>query len=459
LKSSFERLSYSKFVLFLIASIFLCTFFTLKIWTTKKIIVEDSLCYYGYLPAATIYHDVTLSFLDSNENTPLKRIWATPFKGKGRIIKMSMGLSFLYSPFFFIAHYIAAPCFGYPQDGFCHPYQMLLCFSCLFYVFIGLFFLRKILLNYFSEIATSLALLVIFFGTNLEHYTFIEPLMSHGYNFFLFAAFIYYILKFIDKPDWINSIIIGISFGLIILIRPSNAIIVIFPFLIGVFSFKDILKRFTYFFSNFKYTITIIVCIILVWVPQIIYWYCITSHIFFYSYIDERFFFNHPHIIEGLFGYRKGLFIYTPIIALSFFGFILLKKKSSDLFMPIMLFTIINIYVVFSWWCWWYGGSFGLRAMIDSYCIFAIPLAALFDYSLKKIFLFIPILILLAFFIFLNLFQSWQSQICLIHWDSMSKDAYWEAFLKTKFPDDYNLLLSEPDYENARKYGVEKEQN
>jgi len=33
-----------------------------------------------------------------------------------------------------------------------------------------------------------------------------------------------------------------------------------------------------------------------------------------------------------------------------------------------------------SWWAWWYGGSFGLRAFIDSYSLLIFPLAALLSY-------------------------------------------------------------------------------
>ena len=121
--SHLTKLSFSKLTLILMSIIIIYLFFSIKIWKQKNVIENDVLCYYGYLPATFINHDVTLSFLDTNKNSPLHQVWTSAnFKGK-KVIKMSMGLSFLYSPFFFIAHYIAAPMFGYPQDGFCRPYQ------------------------------------------------------------------------------------------------------------------------------------------------------------------------------------------------------------------------------------------------------------------------------------------------------------------------------------------------
>ena len=59
--------------------------------------------------------------------------------------------------------------------------------------------------------------------------------------------------------------------------------------------------------------------VVLVWVPQMIYWNEMTGHWLYFSYgSDERFFFGDPAIIKGLFSYRKGLFIYTPLLLFAF---------------------------------------------------------------------------------------------------------------------------------------------
>jgi len=101
------------------------------------------------------------------------------------IFKMSMGLSMLNAPFFFLGH-IYAKTFGYESHGFSTPYKTAMIVGCLFYFFISLIILRKLLkqLN-FSEVTMAFTLFVITFGTNLFFYISIEPAMSHAYNFSL----------------------------------------------------------------------------------------------------------------------------------------------------------------------------------------------------------------------------------------------------------------------------------
>ena len=52
------------------------------------------------------------------------------------MIKMTMGMSILYSPFFFVAHGVALMS-GYPEDGFSEPYKVFLLLSAIFYLFVG----------------------------------------------------------------------------------------------------------------------------------------------------------------------------------------------------------------------------------------------------------------------------------------------------------------------------------
>ena len=107
---------------------------------------------------------------------------------------------------------------------------------------------------------------------------------------------------------------------------------------------------------------------------------------------------------------------------------------------------------MFSWWCWWYGGSYGSRPMIDSYGLMAFPLAALLENTLyRKLWLSAIITLLFSFLLYLNQFQLSQYCRCIIHWESMSKRAYWSVFLTDKVPDNYQQLLQPPNIENAKK--------
>ncbi len=104
----------------------------------------------------------------------------------------------------------------------------------------------------------------------------------------------------------------------------------------------------------------------------------------FYTYGDEGFFFSRPALLKGLFSWRKGWLLYTPMMALALTGFVFLKKRIPQAFWPLLIFTFANIWIITSWWSWWYGGSLGMRPMIDSYALLALPLAAFISGLLEK---------------------------------------------------------------------------
>jgi hypothetical protein len=166
--------------------------------------------------------------------------------------------------------------------------------------------------------------------------------------------------------------------------------------------------------------------------------------------MDEGFFFNSPHISDGLFSYRKGWFVYTPIMVFAVLGLFTMKKAAAAYRLPLILTLLVLIYVIFSWWCWWYGGSFGSRVMIDYYGLLALPLATFFQHTIyRSCWVKAMVSLLAVFFIFLNFFQMNQYTRSLLHYDSMSKDLYWSIFLTKNRPADYQDNMDIPDYTKA----------
>ncbi len=450
----------SKIVLFLLCITMIGSVFGLKRWsyaeTPSKIINWDVTSYYSYLPAAFVYHDITFEFI---KKFPEKKFgekheffYQTATNG-GKVAKFTMGAAIMYAPFFFIAH-LSAHLFNYEANGFSTPYEFFLAVSSLFYLLIGLYFLRKSVLLFFNETATSITIISIMLGTNLYYYSTNEPAMTHAYSFTLVSAFLYQFLQWYNNPNFRKAIFVGLLFGMIVLIRPVNCIIFLFPLLYGIYSKDTLLIKMNYIKLNSKHLILMGLTCFIVFIPQLIYWKYITGHWLFYSYLNESFFFSHPHIISGLFSYRNGWLIYSPIIILSIIGIFRLAINNKKLFLPVLSFLLINVYVAYSWWTWWYGGSFGSRPMIDTYPILALPMAAFFQtvFSKSRIISLSLITVVVAF-ISLNLFQSFQKRKGIIHFDAMTKEAYWYVFLKSDLSFDeriaYDKLLVHPDYDNA----------
>jgi 4-amino-4-deoxy-L-arabinose transferase-like glycosyltransferase len=332
--------------------------------------------------------------------------------------------------------------------------------SSLFYLCFGFIFLKKILKPHFRDGIIALTILAIGLGTNLFYFSTREAVLSHAYNFSLFACFIYLMIRWYEKSSIRRTIGLGILLGLISLIRPTNILILLFFLLYGIGSVREIPGRILFFIKKYPLILLMLLMVFLIWLPQFLYWKSVSGKYLFYSYRDEGFFFQNPQIIKGLFGYRNGWLLYTPMMIFAFLGLPVIYKKLRPFFAGILVFMFFNIWIVLSWWCWWYVG-FGNRAFIESYALLAIPLSAFFSIILKKkLFVKIPFFALFVFFVFLNIFQSFQYINGAIHFDSMNKAAYWENFCKTKPTGTYWQLLTKPDYEKAVKgiYRIEQKE-
>ncbi len=435
-------------VLIVSASSLYLTFNTGRFKTPSKIIAWDVISYYSYLPATFIEKDYKLTFLKDFEH-----YWPETTEDGAYVIRTTMGLSIMYSPFFFIAHWLA-PEFGFEADGFTQPYALALILSSIFFVFLGFLFLRKLLLKYYSDLVVGIVLLIIGLGTNLFWYTTIAAPMSHAYSFALFAIFLYLTEKWHRKISLKNSVLLGLVFGLISLIRPTNSLIILVFAFYKVSNFRTFKEKFILFRNNFLQLFIIAFFAFLVCLPQFLYWKSLTGEFLYFSYgSDQNFFFQNPKIFKVLFSFRKGWLVYTPVMIFALLGFILMvKTETKQYLLAILLFTAINIYVISSWWCWWYGGGFGMRALIESYALFAIPLAAFFSWLLKqklkkRIFLLLPVIMISL----QSAFHTVQYYYGAIHWDSMTKEAYFDSFWRSKRSEDFKNKIKPPDYEAAKK--------
>ena len=121
-------------------------------------------------------------------------------------------------------------------------------------------------------------------------------------------------------------------------------------------------------------------------------------------------------------------------------------------FFPVIITFAICMYVFFSWWCWWYGGSFGMRPMIDISGLLAVPFALFLSQAskAKKIWK-NTTMGLTIFLLVLNLFYYEKVLNASIHWDATSKKAFWSSFYSIHPTGNYWSLLEPYDYEKAKK--------
>jgi hypothetical protein len=449
---------------FAILAIVVCYMFTNFVhhnWTRdgpgeRGVIHWDVISYYSYLPATFIYGDVSLKFLDNPPEGFVNddKFWPSTLENGNRLIITSMGLSVLYAPFFFTAHALA-PLFGEARDGFGSIYQLFLVLSALVYVVLGFVILKNLLLRYFKPVTTAITLIAVAFGTNLFYYSTFEAAMAHSYDFFLITAFLLVVIRWVEKPSILRTLGTGALMGFIALVRPTNILVVLLLLLWDVRSWKGFTGRILFFLKNFHLVLLMLAGFIAVWIPQFLYWKAITGHYLYFTYAEEgaSFYWGHPHIWQSLFGFKKGWFIYTPMMLLAVAGIPLLRKRLPGTLLPVLLLLVAMIYVQSAWWSWWFGGGFGLRAYIDIYGVMAFPLAALVERILaspRERFR-IPALSVMGLLLLFQLVNTHQYRKNIIHYVGMNRYTYLRSFLRFDYHPDHWTTLTMPDYQLARK--------
>jgi len=362
----------------------------------EYILGSDGRGYYNYLPYTFIKHDVA------------HQDWSALQPNGNSMNKFTMGVAILEIPFFFGAH-LYSLISGLPAGGYSPPYTYALLISVALYVFLGLYFLFKFLKPKFGKTVSLIVVIVLYYATNLYHYTVYEPAMSHGYSFFLLALFVYSLDFFIQAPKMKNAIACGIPLALAVLIRPTNILYALLFILYDVYSFRALIERLRFIFMHIKYYLMIIFIGILFFTPQILYWSYTSGHFTIYSYVSKDYietfkYLTSPKIYQVLLGVESGWLIYSPVFIFFFVGlFICLFKKINHSFGILLIFLII-LYLNASWWAYTFSCSFGYRSLIEYYPLCAIPIAYLFSkiFNRKKIVPKIAMIFLLTVFSFFN---------------------------------------------------------
>lgn len=400
----------------------------------QTIIKADGKGYYGYLPAVFIYNDLNFNFIEEYEkgkyyNKNLYYKYTYDANGR-RFNRYFAGTAIPMTPFFLIAHGISK-IVGLPDDGYADLYHICINIAAIFYLVVALLFFGKVLDRFgISALNKALSYLVIYFGTNWFYWVNLEPAVSHVYSVAFVPIFIYYFLKFIDNRGYKHLVISALTIGLLVLIRPINALCVIMlPMFFG--SGKEFWSAIKLVIASPKYLLTAVVLPLLVISIQLVIYKIQVGQFFIYSYQDEGFVFLHPEIINFLFSYKKGLFVYTPVLVLGSGGFLFWYRYSKWSLLSGLFFLAVIIYVLSSWHMWWYGGGFGTRVMIDYYIVWLLPIAFLLN-NVKGIIRKLVIGFFTLMVVFVQ-YQTCQYRYFIIHWDGPTAAEYWDVFLKPWF--------------------------
>jgi hypothetical protein len=267
--------------------------------------------------------------------------------------------------------------------------------------------------------------------------------MSHPVSFFLFSALLYCLDRIVNKHGK-SLAFLGAICALIIITRPTNLIFVLAAFSMSLSRLSDHPGRLFLLLKRKRLLVfSSISAFMMVFALQLAYWKFATGNWIHYSYEEERFNFFHPELSNGLFSFRKGWFVYSPLALMALLGLIPLYKTNKLEAIIILLCTFTAVYVYFSWHQWYYGGSFGCRVMIEYYALLSIPLAALIDYAIRKGKIARSIsAIILGGCLLLNLWQTYQFNIAIIPTDGNTAEYYKRMFFKLERSKEDDKLFS-----------------
>lgn len=399
----------------------------------------DALGYYMYLPGMFIYGDVKelkwFPKIDSTYQVSGGQLYqASQLENGNYAFKYLGGVAIMEAPFFFIGHAIAHASDA-PEDGFSWPYQYAIIFGAVFWYFVGLIYSRKVLLRYYSESITSLTLFAVILGTNLLQYVSVDGAMSHAFIFPLYAMVLWFTIRWHESPKMGFALAIGLLSGLAIISRPTELIIIFIPLLWSLESSGKLKSKWALVKTHKLHLIAAALGGILGVLPQLLYWKHATGS-FIYD-VGSKWYFLNPWW-RVLVGFEKGWFIYTPMAIFMVAGLFFMKGKPFR--KAVLTFCLLNIWIIISWSDWRYGASYSTRALTQSYPVFMLGLAAIFERigETKWRYIVLPLGIYLSA---VNLFQIWQYNKTILHFDHMNF-AYYKAIYLDKDPTplDYSLL-------------------
>lgn len=377
-------------------------------WLIKKdfsrMIWADAEGYYQYLTAVFIHHDLKAQpyayFLPDG----------TAFN------KYTYGVALMQLPFF-LAGMLVNMALHLPHDGYTAVNGFFITLASVTYTLLGIRFLWKTTAS--TDRTGRLAGLgLLFLASNLFFYTLVESGLSHSFSFFLIAWFLYRVPPFLQSPSTRNTLWCALPLALAVIVRPTNAVAVLFIFLYDINHWKELVGRLRWFFSKAGPVVIFLATAFLLFLPQMYYWHLTTGrwlvYSYHYSYTDnETFrFWAQPRMLAVLAGPRSGWLVYSPVMLLSLAGMVrgFIIKAPWRWAVPVIF--VLIWYINASWWSYTFACGFGYRSFVDFYGLMALPFLVMVQDlvwrlpSRHKLLLLIPAVVLVYLNIRLSVFYD-----------------------------------------------------
>jgi hypothetical protein len=377
----------------------------------------DARDYYSALVSIFIRHDFTHQ---SGSD------WYLLHTSSGTVNVHPIGVALLQLPFFLLA-WLYSIVADAGSDGYSLPFQIAVATAALVYAGLGLNYLRRLLhLLGFADALVAGVILLLYFGTNLLHYTLSEAGMSHVYSFALISSFLFYSARLYKGRKNSDLLKTGLVVGLILLVRPNN-IFILPAALLWCSSFDDCKNYLKSLFSRPAFYASAGIALVIL-ALQTIVWYVQTGSFLQDTYKRDGFYWLDPQVIKFLFGFDGGFFIYTPLCLLFIAGLIFTYRSHRFMFFVLSGLLLGLFYFFSSYWAYTYFDGFVIHVLVDYYGLFGILAAHLFSGLSARLYL--AGIVALAFLV-MNLIYTYQVNEGIIARSGMTFNMWKYVFLKT----------------------------
>ncbi|MBS1582414.1 MAG: hypothetical protein JST66_09465 [Bacteroidetes bacterium] len=310
------------------------------------------------------------------------------------LTKYTCGTALLQLPFYLIAEAITG--WG-TTDGFSDTHRRCMELCAVFYWSLGSLLLALALQRLMPAApwVAPVVLAAIGFGSNVFFYAFRMPGFSHIHSFFTVCLALYALATGVLPGERnVQRWLFPLACALIVLIRPVDVVAVLGMHAWILLERRTLLRSPAFWGRQ-------LLCIALVWAPQLIYWWHVHGRLVVYSYGDEGFNWWSPELVKFLFAPRNGWLPYAPVLLMLPFGVRAMWKDMRPRALLVLGTLAAIVYVCSAWWVWYFGCSYGSRPMVQYMPFVAVPLWAFLcrndERAVRLRYASLPLLFLLAF--------------------------------------------------------------
>ncbi|MEJ2744438.1 MAG: hypothetical protein P8123_01940 [bacterium] len=322
-----------------------------------------------------------------------------------------VGCAILWSPFFLMGHMTAV-----------QMRHAAIAIGTHVYCFLGALILFLICSRYYSIPASLLAAITVWLASFLPAYLFLYPSMSHAQSFFSVSLFIWLWLEAQERWGPALWCLLGIAGGVAALVRTQNVIFLCIPVLWTLGAKQPIPIG-----HRLRNTAIMAAFALAAFSPQMYVWKLTYGSFLTIPQGGGFLHWTRPAAWEVLFSSRHGLLTWSPALILGCMGLPAFVKRERLLGLSLLLVFLFQLYLNSIVDDWWAGTGFGARRFDNCLPIFALGIAAVYEWMRLKRIGWLAVIITAGAIVWNGLFLcqyalNWVSHMNAIDMGKMARD-------------------------------------